>query len=105
MTTDDKIKDEKLQYDITREGKIDILLFDQSQMTERANITYSPRGKAFGKQTKTIKDQGRKQENALQSLSPKQQLTEAKDERDKVKNIEQVIIRYDFIYETGNKKG
>ena len=75
MTIDDKIRDEKLQYDINREpakksallfGKIDtnkyltveeILLFDQSRVVELATFIYSPLGKALKKETKTIKDQ------------------------------------------------
>ena len=66
MTIDDKIKNEKLQYDISREaklsalssGKIDkyeyltgeeILPSDQSRIIEQARFTYSPLGKAFEK--------------------------------------------------------
>ena len=77
MTIDDQIKDEKLQYDINREaakisalssGKIhkyeyltgeDILPSNQQQIIEQAKFTYSPLGKAFEKQTKTIEDQGK----------------------------------------------
>ena len=49
-------------------GKIDtyeyvtgdeILPFNQKQITEQAKITYSPLGKAFEKQIKTIEDQGK----------------------------------------------
>ena len=72
MATDDKTKDEKLQYDINREaakisalsfGKIDkyeyltsegILLPDQSRVIEQAKFTYSPPEKALEKQIKTI---------------------------------------------------
>ena len=78
MTIEDQIKDEKLQYDITREaakisalssGKIDkyeyltgeqILTTNQQQIIEQAKFIYSPLGKAFKKQTKTIEDQGKK---------------------------------------------
>ena len=67
MKIDDKIRDEKLQYDIKREaakmlaspsGKIDkyeflageeILPSDQSRVIEQAKFTYSPLGKAFEK--------------------------------------------------------
>ena len=84
MTIEDQIKDEKLQYDINREaakisalslGKIDkydyltgeeILPSNQRQIIEQAKFTYSPLGKAFEKQTKTIKDQGIKQVKAIQ---------------------------------------
>ena len=76
MTIEDKIKDEKLQYDINREaskisalssGKIDkyeyltgedILPSNQKQIIKQAKFTYFPSGKAFEKQTITIKDQG-----------------------------------------------
>ena len=83
MTIDDQIKDEKLQYDINTEaakisafssGKInkyeylkgeEILPSSQKQITEQAEFTYSPLGKAFEKQTKTIEDQGQKHKNKL----------------------------------------
>ena len=78
MTINNQIKDEKLQYDINREvakisalssGKLhkyeyltgeDILPSNQQQIIEQAKFTYSPLGKAFEKQIKTIKDQGKK---------------------------------------------
>ena len=89
MTIDDQIKDEKLQYCINREaakipalpsGKInkyeyltgeEILPSKQKQIIKQAEFTYSPLGKAFEKQTKTIKDQGEKQVDALKTLKPK----------------------------------
>ena len=85
MTIDDQIIDEKLQYDSNREaakisalssGKIDkyeyltgeeILPSNQEQIIEQAKFTYSPLGKAFEKQTKTIKDQGEKQIIAIRN--------------------------------------
>ena len=39
---------------------------NQQQIIEQAKFTYSPWGKAFEKQTKTIKDQGEKQIKAIQ---------------------------------------
>ena len=84
MTIEDQIKDEKLQYDINREaakisallsGKTDkyeyltgeeILPFNQQQVIEQAKFIYYPLGKAFEKQTKTIKDQEEKQIKAIQ---------------------------------------
>ena len=84
MTIEDQIKDEKLQYDINREaakisalssGKIDkyeyltgeeILRSKQQQIIEEAKFTYSPLGKDFEKQTKTMEDQGEKQIKAIQ---------------------------------------
>ena len=90
MTINDQIKDEKLQYDINREaakisalssGKLhkyeyltgeDILPSNQQQIIEQTKFTYSPLGKAFDKQIKTIKDQGNKQFDALENLKPKE---------------------------------
>ena len=91
MTINDQIKDEKLQYDINRDavkisalssGKIhkyeylsgeDILLSNQQLIVEQAKCTYSPLGKAFEKQIKTIEDQGKEQVDALEKLKPKEQ--------------------------------
>ena len=88
MTTDDKIKDEKLQYDINREtakisalssGKIDkyeyltgeeILPPVQNRIIEQAKFIYSPLGKASEKEIKTIEEQGKKQIEALEVLKP-----------------------------------
>ena len=84
MAINDQIRHEKLQYDIIREaskisalssGNIqkyvyitgeDILPSDQQQIIEQAKFTYSPLGKAFEKQIKTIEDQGEKQIKAIQ---------------------------------------
>ena len=100
MTTEDKIKDEKLQYDINREaakisalssGNInkyeyltgaEILPSNQQQIIEQAKFTYSPLGKAFEKQTKTIEDQGEKQIKAIQDN--KQQLISDDDYKNKL---------------------
>ena len=89
MTTDDHIKDEKLQYDINREagkisalssGKInkykyltseEIITSNQKKIIEQAKFSHSPLAKAFEKQTRTIKDQGEKQIDALKALKPK----------------------------------
>ena len=86
MTINDQIKDEKLQYNINREaakiytlssGKLhkyeyltdeDILPSTQQQIIEQTKFTYSPLGKAFDKQIKTIKDKGKKQVDALNTL-------------------------------------
>ena len=75
MATDDKIRNEKLEFDINRKvlkvsalpsGKIDkyeyltceeILRSDQRRVIEQASYTYSPLGKALENQTKTTKYQ------------------------------------------------
>ena len=43
---------------------------NQHKIIEQAKFTYSPLGKAFEKQTKTIEDQGKKQIDALEFLKP-----------------------------------
>ena len=77
MIIDNQIRGEKLQYDINREAaeilplssnKIDkceyltgedILPSNQKQIIEQAKFAYSPLGKAFEKEIKTIEDQGK----------------------------------------------
>ena len=58
------------KYQLTGE---DILSSNQQQIIEQARFSYSPLGKAFEKQIKTIEDQAKKQVNALESLKPKEQ--------------------------------
>ena len=88
MTIDYQIRDKKLQYNINREaaeisalssGKIDtyeyltgeeIVLSNQKQKIEQAKFTYTPIGKIFKKQTKTIEGQGKQQVDALNTLKP-----------------------------------
>ena len=90
MTIEDQIRDEKLHYDINREaakisalssGKIhkyeyrtgeEILPSDQQQIIEQAKFTYFPFGKAFEKQTKTIKDHAEKEIEAIQDNKKQQ---------------------------------
>ena len=91
MAINDQIRDEKLQYDINRKaakisalssGKIhkyenltgeEILPSNQQQIIKQTRFTYSPLGKAFKKQIKTIEDKGQKHIDALESLKPKEQ--------------------------------
>ena len=93
MTINDQIKDEKLQNNINREaakisalssGKLhkyqylageDILPSTQQQIIEQTKFTYSPLGKAFNKQIKTIEDQGKKQVDALNTLKSDNKIT------------------------------
>ena len=131
MAINDQIRDEKLQYDINREaakisalssGKIhkyeyltgeDILPSNQQQIIEQAKFTYSPLGKAFEKQIKTIEDQDKKQVEALNTLKSNNQLTiedviahnslkndEVENQLDKIKEIEKNVDRVKLIYET-----
>ena len=77
MTIDEKIKDEKQQYDINREAakisvwsskKIDkddylkgkeVLPPDQSRIIEQEKFSYSPLEKNIEKQIKTVGEQGK----------------------------------------------
>ena len=47
--------------------------FNQQQIIEKAKFTYSPLGKAFEKQIKTIEDQRQKQVETLKVIKPKEQ--------------------------------
>ena len=85
MTTDDKLRDEKMQHDINREaakvsalssGKIDnygylaskkILPPDQSRMIEQAKFNYSPLG-SFEKTNKNNLRPRKKEVEALEVL-------------------------------------
>ena len=125
---ENQIRDEELQYDLNWEaakisalssGKIhryeyftgeDILPSNQQKIIEQARFTYSPLGKAFKKQIKTIEDQEQKQVEALNTLKSNNQLTiedvnalnndEAKRELNKIKEIEQNVDRKKLLYET-----
>ena len=95
MTINYQIRDEKLQYDINRttakvsalsSGNIqkheyltgeDILPSNQQQIIEQARFTYSPLGKAFEKQIKTI--EGQKQVKPLEDFKPKEQTKPTED--------------------------
>ena len=131
MKIDNNIKDEKIQHDINREaakisalssGKIykneyltgeKIFPSDQSRIIEQAKLTYSPLGKAFEKQIKTIEEHGKKQVEALEILKPITQkliikdvipentLTEeAKNELKKIKEMEKKVDRENLAYRT-----
>ena len=111
MTIDDKIRDKKLQYDINREaakisallsGKIDkyefltgeeILPFDQSRIIEQAKFAYSPLGKAFEEQTKTIEEQGKEKADAITNENKKLEALTNKDDDHKGKEIFNELVK------------
>ena len=123
------MRDEKLQYDINREAaKISTLLSDkieeilpsdQSRIIEQAKLTYSPLGKVFEAQIKTIENQGIKQIETLKSFKsdenkqdiksidavfPKEIRTnEIKNEIDEVNKWEEKSERKDLKYEIKNR--
>ena len=94
MTTDDQIRDEKLQYDINREaakisswwsGKVDkyeylsdeeILPSNQKKIIEQAKFPYFPYGRAFEKQIITIEGQ---REEKLKQFKTKEKLKQSKN--------------------------
>ena len=115
MTLNDQIRDEKLQYNINikaaeisalSSGKIDkyeyligkkILPSNQQQIIEQAKYTYSPLGKAFEKQIKTIKDQGENQIKAqtksVEGIFPEgYKIAEIKNKINKIKEYEKKTI-------------
>ena len=53
----------------------DILPSNQQQIIEQTKFTYSPLGKAFDKQIKTIEDQGKKQVDSLNTLKSDKKIT------------------------------
>ena len=89
MTIDDQIKDaakiSALSSDENRQHEYltgeNILPSNQQQIIEKAKFTYSPLGKAFEQQIKTIKDQGEKQVEALNNLKLKEETKPIKDTR------------------------
>ena len=113
MTIDNKIRDEKLQYDINRQaakisalssGKVDqykyltgeeILLSDQRRVIEQAKFTYSP----LGKIKKIIEDQGRKQIDAITNQNER---LAALSNKDNLLYI--IIIYYYFKSNTARKR-
>ena len=115
MTIDDKISDEKLQYDINREAakisalsseKIDkyeylageeILPSDQRRVIEQANFTYSPIGKVLEKQSKTIEDQDKKQIKAGEDHG--KQVIMSTGEKDSLELLKQKEIFVEIVNE------
>ena len=107
MTIDDKIRYEKLQYDINREAarilasssvKIDkykyltgeeILPSNQRQRIEQAKFEYSPLQKAFEKQTATFEEQGWKQIDTINNHNKRLEALTNKDDdqKDNYNNI------------------
>ena len=114
MTIDDKIRNEKLQYDIDRKAaripalsskKIDkyeyltgqeILPFNQRQIIEPATFTYSVLGKAFKRQTKTIEDQGENQIKQLKIME--------NNWLNLMNLLKRILISTEMIYHSKNKK-
>ena len=120
MTIHDKIRDEKLQYDINREaakilalssGKIDkyeyltgeeILPSDQKRVIEQVKFAYTPLGKTFEKQTKMIEDQGEKQIKASEEYG--KQLIKSSFEKDSLEFLKQKKIFDELVHERINLK-
>ena len=73
----------------------EILPSNKQQIIEQAKFTYSPLGKAFEKQTKTIEDQGEKQIKAIQD-NKQLQLTNDYDYKDKLLIFREIKIFKDI---------
>ena len=113
MKIDDKIRDEKLQYNINREaakisalssGKIDKYEYvigeekippEQRRVIDQAKFAYSLLEKAFEKETKTIEEQGKKQ---VEDLKPG-------DNKEEIKSVEWLFPKEMRTIETNNKIG
>ena len=109
--TDDKIRDEKLQHDINQEAakisalsskRIDkyeyltgeeILLSNQRRVIKQTKFAYSPLGKAFEKQTKTIENKEEKQLKAIEDRG--KQLVESNELIKNDSNIERDSIPFE----------
>ena len=118
MIINDQIRNEKLQYGLNREaakisalssGKIhkyeyltgeEILPSNQQQIIGQAKCTYSPLGKAFEKQIKTIEDQAQKQIDALENLKDQNKQLDHVNDEDKLLHLKEREI-FENIY---NKK-
>ena len=65
----------------------EILPSDQSKIIEQTKFTYSPLGRAFEKQIKTIEDQGEKEIKALEEHG--KQLVKYSDEKESLTHLKQ----------------
>ena len=73
----------------------EILSSNQKEIIKQTKFTYSSLGKAFEKQTKTIKDQRKKQIDALNTLKPK----ETKAINDNKFDDKEKSLKYKEIYD------
>ena len=90
MATDNKIRDEKLQYDINRKvAKISVLSSDIIGK-------YSPLGKSFEKQTKMIEEQGRKQMDAIMNQNERLMVTNKDDHKNNYEEIFEGLVKERF---------
>ena len=120
MTIDDKIRGEKLQYNINREpAKIlsgnfkreylkseERLSPGQKRVAEQAKFTYSLFGKAFEKQIKIIEDQGRKEIDAITNQNKRlAALTNKDNHKANYNEISEELVkkRFDEIKELTNE--
>ena len=109
MTIDDQIKGEKLQYEVNREAakisalssgefnKYEYFTGEEILPSNKQQIiyAYSPLGKAFEKQIKTIEDQGEKEIKAIQDN--RKQLISNDDYKNKLLISKEIKIFKEFI--------
>ena len=100
------LTEKQQKYHLLSSGKIDkyeyltgeeILPFNQRQIIEQGKFTYSPLGKAFEKQTKTIEEQGRKQIDGITNQTERLAALTNKDyHKDNYKEIFEELIKERF---------
>ena len=78
-----------------------MLSSDQSRIIKKAKYKYSPLGKAFEKQTKTIERQGRKQIEAIEEHG--KQLFESTSEKESLKFLKQKEISEELANERSDE--
>ena len=87
--------DKQPKYQLYHQVKfvnMNILPSNQQQIIEQTKFTYSPLGKAFEKQIKTIEDQGQKQLDALDALKDLKSKEQTKPIEDKSNNQPKAAI-------------
>ena len=76
---------------------------NQQQIIEQAKFTYSPLGKAFEKQIKTIENQGEKRLKALEDLKTKGETKAIKDKHEEKNNQSSAAIIFNDLISTRKK--
>ena len=119
MATDDKIRDEKRQYDINKEaakilalssGKIDKYEYLAGNISK---LAYSPLGKAFEKQTekqvgaiKSLKHSKKKDElKQIDGIFPQDLMNDLiSDKLKEIVNLQDIIKKYNLRYKSKSRK-
>ena len=114
MTLIEKLRKYQLYHQVKLINTIIILPSNQQQIIQQAKFNYCPLGKAFEKQTKTIKDQEKKQVDSLKTsykklpsikdFVPTEKFNhEIIDEIKRIEEIEKNIDRNKMVYESASR--